>query len=149
MVVWVKITLEIILFFLLIASAFSWKQRVVTCSAAELMFARNVLMAGNGEQKQRWGQLRICHQHNPLSLTYFKPSDMKYCFPAKGSYLFQGVSSPWGQNQADGTFQAASIGELARRMFSVLDMQNLSVSILWLVYCSTTPELGLVCSCID
>jgi hypothetical protein len=53
MVVWVKITLEIILFFLLIASAFSWKQRVVTCSAAELMFARNVLMAGNGEQKQR------------------------------------------------------------------------------------------------
>lgn len=63
----------------------------------------------DGEHKEWWDNLGYATS----LFTLFKPSDMKHCCPAKVSYLFQGASTPWGQNQADGTFQAASTGELS------------------------------------
>lgn len=108
MVVWTKIILEILLLWILTTSTFFWTQGVVTSSAADLLLANNVLMAVM-ENSRNDGTVSA---YATILFTLFKPNDMKHCCAAK-VYLVQGASSPQGQNQADGTFQAASSGELS------------------------------------
>lgn len=83
MLLGVKMILETLLLFLLTASTFLWFESRMASLAAELLLAKNVLMAVM-ESTRKHGTVSECATR---LLILFKPKDMKHRFSAKVSYL--------------------------------------------------------------